>query len=182
MIATGSIACRAGVFGPLGLLVLLAAGCESPPEPSYCDPGASVRPPAEANAELDLVDVGGGLEPIGEGSEARLVRGSQGGYMLVLDVELRGGPPGEQVCGRLRLDAQGLEDLGEAAYLGPTEEGVSVRFDGEGMGRIPSFPWQLGWDEAPLRGRTVAVVARFEAEGLLAERRIEGVRLLGSSP
>ncbi len=169
---------RAGFVGGLGLLVVLVGGCGSPPEPTYCEPGAVAMVPDEANLELDLVDVGGGGEaPLQRGSEARIVRGSQGGYMLVVDVDLRGGPAGGQACGRLRLEVEGLEDVGEPAYLGPTQEGVRVRFGSDGTGRVPSFPWQLGWDEEPLIGRTVTLLARFEADGLLAERRIEGVTL-----
>ncbi len=156
-----------------GMLWLAWTGGCAPEEfgPPRCAPPDALTTPVEPNLVLSLGDEGEPFVPYEDGGAARLVRGAQGGWMLVVHLEVAGGPASERVCTRLELASEGLEEEAVARW------GAWVDFDREGRGVLGGLQWLLGWDESTLRGRRITVRARLVADRWLGERRLAGMSL-----
>ena len=159
--------CAAWVF-------LIALGSQAsaclPVSEETCDPRGAPSVPERPNLELQVGDDDDPFEPYREGSTARLVRGPQGGFMLVLRAELGGGPAGERVCGRMRATVEPLEGGQPAAGSTPW---LWTSFSEEGRTQWEDFQVLLGFREEAWRGRRVRLRARFEAEGWLGAHKVE---------
>ncbi len=160
-------------FGAALVAVACSAGCAPEPTgPPSCTPPETPSVPSVSNLSLELGDEAEPFVPYVDGGAARLVRGSQGGVMLVARLRVDGGPGSVRLCARLSLATEGLAEEAEQ------DMGVRVDFDAEGRADLEALQWLLGWDEEVLSERRIGLRARLQGEGWLGVWRADDVRLL----